>query len=79
MKTIFTLLFVLFIGVAAQAQNANEQVEKDSVDSSAVSNTIEKEVSMNNDNSVARLYMFKNSKIKKELSFATKLNKAKLA
>ncbi|NNJ90003.1 MAG: hypothetical protein HKP53_11425, partial [Eudoraea sp.] len=31
------------------------------------------------ENSVARLYRFKNSRIKKELSFKTKRNTAKLA
>mgnify|MGYP003114565429 FL=1 len=39
----------------------------------------EKEVSVKNENKIARLYMFKNSRVKKELSFSTKLNKAKLA
>jgi hypothetical protein len=33
----------------------------------------------NNDSSIARLYLFKNSRIKKELSFITKSNKSKLA
>jgi hypothetical protein len=37
------------------------------------------DVSAKNENKVARLYMFKNSRVKKELSFSTKLNKAKLA
>ena len=36
-------------------------------------------VTVKNENSVARLYMFKNSRVTKELSFTTKLNKAKLA
>jgi hypothetical protein len=74
MKTILTLIFVLFIGVAAQAQNGVTQVKVETVGKSIV-----KEVTVKNENSVARLYMFKNSKITKELSFSTKLNKAKLA
>jgi hypothetical protein len=74
MKTILTLIFVLFIGVAAQAQNGVAQVKVETVGMSIV-----KEVTVKNENSVARLYMFKNSKITKELSFSTKLNKAKLA
>ncbi|MCK0188546.1 hypothetical protein [Arenibacter sp. F20364] len=74
MKTILTLIFVLFIGVAAQAQNDATQVKVETVTMSIV-----KEVTVKNENSVARLYMFKNSKVTKELSFTTKLNKAKLA
>tara|TARA_R110002033_G_scaffold15634_1_gene43988 strand:+ start:682 stop:825 length:144 start_codon:yes stop_codon:yes gene_type:complete len=46
---------------------------------SVVTATVKQEVGVKNENSVARLYMFKNSKITKELSFSTKLNKAKLA
>ena len=74
MKTILTLIFVLFIGVAAQAQNDAAEVKVETVTMSIV-----KEVTVKNDNSVARLYMFKNSKVTKELSFSTKLDKAKLA
>ncbi|MCK0188554.1 hypothetical protein [Arenibacter sp. F20364] len=74
MKTILTLIFILFIGVAAQAQNDATEVKVETVTMSIV-----KEVTVKNENSVARLYMFKNSKITKELSFSTKLNKAKLA
>jgi hypothetical protein len=74
MKTILTLIFVLFIGVAAQAQNGVAEVKVETVGMSIV-----KEVSLKNEKSVARLYMFKNSKITKELSFTTKMNKAKLA
>ncbi len=35
--------------------------------------------STTNENTVARLYKFKNSRVKKALSFTTKRNKAKLA
>jgi hypothetical protein len=64
--------------MSAQAQKANEEVKVATV-TMGIENINYQEVSLNNDNSVARLYMFKNSRIKKELSFATKLNKAKLA
>ncbi|MBU2903760.1 MULTISPECIES: hypothetical protein [Arenibacter] len=77
MKTILTLIFVLFIGVAAQAQNDASEVKVETVTMSIT--TAKQEVALKNENSVARLYMFKNSKITKELSFSTKLNKAKLA
>jgi hypothetical protein len=79
MKTILTLLFVLFIGVAAQAQNGTTQVKVETITMAIVTATAKQEVAVQNENSVARLYMFKNSKVTKELSFSTKLNKAKLA
>ncbi len=72
MKTIITLIFVLFIGVTAQAQDAKNETKVDTVE-------ITVEVSEANENSVARLYKFKNSKIKKALSFTTKANKSKLS
>ncbi|MCK0192587.1 hypothetical protein [Arenibacter sp. F20364] len=78
MKTLFTLIFVLFIGVAAQANNTDQEVKVKTVTMSIVTTT-QNEVSVKNENKVARLYMFKNSRVKKELSFSTKLNKAKLA
>ena len=78
MKTLLTLIFVLFIGVAAQANTVGQEVKVETVTMSIVTST-ENEVSIKNENKVARLYMFKNSRVKKELSFSTKLNKAKLA
>ena len=78
MKTLLTLIFVLFIGVAAQANNVGQEVKVETVTMSIVTSTAN-EVSVKNENKVARLYMFKNSRVKKELSFSTKLNKAKLA
>ncbi|MFK5972785.1 MAG: hypothetical protein QM485_05845 [Flavobacteriaceae bacterium] len=72
MKTIATLIFILFIGVAAQAQDASEEVKVEAAEMTIVTPAA-------NENSVARLYKFKNSKVKKALSFTTKRNKAKLA
>lgn len=79
MKTILTLIFVLFIGVAAQAKNAAAEVKVETVAMRIVTATAKQEVAVKNENSLARLYMFKNSKVTKELTFATKKNKAKLA
>ncbi|RAJ15598.1 hypothetical protein [Arenibacter echinorum] len=79
MKAILTLIFVFFIGVAAQAQNGAAEVKVETVTMSVVAATAKQEVSVKNENSVTRLYMNKNSKITKALSFSTKLNKAKLA
>ena len=79
MKTILTLIFVLFIGVAAQAQNGAAEVKVETVTMSIATTTTKQEVAVKSENSVARLYMNKNYKVIRELSFTTKLNKAKLA
>ena len=79
MKTILTLIFVLFIGVAAQAQNGAAEVKVETIAMSIATTTTKQEVAVKSENSVARLYMNKNYKVIKELSFTTKLNKAKLA
>lgn len=78
MKTLLTLIFVLFIGMAAQANNVGQETKVETVAMGIVT-VVKNEVSVKNENKVACLYMFKNSRIKKELSFTTKLNKAKLA
>ncbi|MCM4165264.1 MULTISPECIES: hypothetical protein [unclassified Arenibacter] len=79
MKTILTLIFVLFIGVAAQAQNGAAEVKIETLVMDIAKATSKQEVAVKNENPVARLYMFKNSRITKALSFSTQLNKAKLA
>lgn len=73
MKTIATLVFVLLIGFTAQAKDASV-VAFETGFVAAV-----KEVKVQEENKVARLYRFKNSLVKKELTFSTKNNKAKLA
>ncbi len=79
MKTIATLIFVLFVGVAAQAQNASKQVKVETIEMSIVTEiTIEKTVTEKN-TEVARLYRRSNSKVKKALSFTTKRDRAKMA
>ena len=82
MKTIATLIFILFIGVTAQAQNATELVKVETIEMTIVTNTTSnenKEAALENKNEVARLYKYKNSRVKKALSFTTKKNKAKMA
>ena len=78
MKTIATLIFVLFIGVAAQAQDAKSEVKVATIEMGIVTTTAQ-EVSLESTIEVARLYKRKNSKIKKALSFTTKRNRAKMA
>lgn len=73
MKTLVTLIFILFIGMAAQAQDTSSEVKVKTVEMSIVTSTTTKE------NTVARVYKFKNSRVKKALSFKTKRNRAKLA
>lgn len=77
MKAILTLIFIIFIGVAAQAQNNTEEIKVETITMGIEMNL--EAVTSKKDTSVARLYMFKNSLVKKELSFATKNDKAKLA
>jgi len=72
MKTLVTLIFILFIGTTAQAQDTPSDVNAKTVEISVVTST-------SKENTVARVYKFKNSRIKKALSFKTKRNKAKLA
>ena len=76
MKATFTLMFVLFIGVCANAQGSNKEINKEITPTETVSKN---KIDLKEKNEVVRLYKFKNSKIKKELSFSTKRGKSKLA
>lgn len=64
--------------MASQANNVGQEKKVETV-SMGIVTIVKNKASVKNENNVARLYMFKNSRIKKELSFTTKLNKAKLA
>ena len=95
MKAIITILFVLICGAAAQANTndnqfvLNPQIENHDevkfskmgtiVDSGIVVATKYNEVETGSEKEVARLYKFKNSRIKKALAFSTKRNKSKMA
>ena len=75
MKTIVTIIFFIFIGLTAQAQDKTPEVKVDTVKTEIVTVTkITQE-----DNAVARLYRRPNTRIKKALNFTTKRNKSKLA
>lgn len=84
MKAILTLIFVTAFGAAALAQNVENHDEIQSIemgvvlDSGANSTDTYQEIKTVNENQVARLYKFKNSKIKNALDFTTKRDKAKL-
>ena len=76
MKAIITFVFFIFISSTAMSQ-----VE------TAKAKTISKEVNLEitiatksvNPTQVARLYKFKNARVKKALKFTTKANRAKMA
>ena len=72
MKTLVTFFFFFLISFAAQAQNTTPEVKVETAKKEVVTPAAEKE-------SVARLYRFKNSRIKKELSFKTSSNTTKIA
>lgn len=86
MKAIFTLIFILFFGLTAFSQNTytNDTMEPikmdvvlvDGFDSVSDSKEVKKTAS---EESVARLYKFKNSRVKKALAFTTKKDRPKLS
>lgn len=78
MKTIFTIIAVVFFGTVAMAQDNSKEVKVDTV-TVGVELKVEVQQSIRKDRKMVRLYKFKNSRVKKELSFSTKKNKAKLA
>ncbi|MBO6588786.1 MAG: hypothetical protein ACE37L_03495 [Allomuricauda sp.] len=78
MKTIFTIIAITFFGTMASAQDLSKEAKVETI-----AMGVELKVEINNevrkDRKTARLYKFKNSRIKKELSFKTKKDRAKLA
>ncbi|MFS4494648.1 hypothetical protein [Maribacter sp. 2308TA10-17] len=95
MKSLITLLFILTSTVSALANTSdhgkvlNPQIESyvqvefsqmgDLLDSSTTVTTEYNEIKTATETEVARLYKFKNSRIKKALAFKTKRNRAKKA
>ena len=77
MKTLITLIFVLTIGVTAQAQDKTAEVKVETIEMTIVTSTTE--TTAKKEEKVARLYRRANSKVKKALSFTTKRNRSKLA
>tara|TARA_R110002051_G_scaffold105833_4_gene178924 strand:+ start:22404 stop:22622 length:219 start_codon:yes stop_codon:yes gene_type:complete len=72
MKTILITIFFILTGISAQAQDSKKETK-------VVTTKLTIVTFSNYNSSTARLYKFKNSRIKKELDFTTKANKAKLA
>jgi len=78
MKTIIATIFIIFLSFTAQAQNNIEEVKVETIEMSIVTETVN-EVKAESNTEVARLYKFKNSRIKRDLNFLTKANKPKMA
>lgn len=77
MKTILTIIFILFISIAAKAQDASKEVKVETIEMTIV--TVANEVKLEKETKVARLYKFKNSRVKRALAFKTKRDNAKMA
>ncbi len=69
MKTIATLIFVLFIGVTAQAKTADETVKVDAIEITVTVETSSDGISLLLTADIARLYKRTNTRVKKELTF----------
>jgi len=78
MKTIITIIFITFLSFTAQAQNTTADVKVETIEMSIVTETTN-EIKTESNTEVARLYKFKNSRIKRDLNFLTKANKPKMA
>ncbi|AKA34077.1 hypothetical protein [Flagellimonas lutaonensis] len=78
MKAILTIIAIVFFGVIASAQEAKGTAVENAVQTITVEKVETKKI-FKKRHKVSRLYMFKNSRVKKELSFRTKRNRAKLA
>lgn len=79
MKATLTLIALLFTTTFATASIAVQAPEVTPIIISVEVSTEEVKEVMSDKKEVARLYKFKNSRIKKALSFKTKKNKSKLA
>jgi len=80
MKVILTTAALLFFTVSSIAQESGKIVRATAQnEKAAVVVEVENLQVTLKENHTARLYMFKNSRIKKELAFKTKRNKSKLA
>jgi len=80
MKATITVVFILFIGLFAQAQNRVMQ-EKVVVETQPVVlvNKTKEKLSFNSKVILTYIYLDKNHKVKKELYFRRDINKIKLA
>ena len=78
MKTLATIFFIFFIVISAQAQKNTNDVKVNTIEMGIVTEAV-KELNLDTKTEVARLYKFKNARVKRALSFTTKRNGAKMA
>ena len=78
MKTVVTFIFIIFLGTSAMAQSAQKEVKVATFTAGVEMNVSIDQNEVQGDK-VARLYMFKNSRVKKALKFRTKRNASKIA
>lgn len=76
MKAILTFVFFIFISTTAMANTNDLKVETVTKGVNLEITIATKEVK---NTEVARLYKFKNARVKKALKFSTKANRAKMA
>ena len=78
MKAFATFIFIIFLGTSAMAQKAQKEMKVATYPAG-----VELNISIDQDEvqgeKIARLYMFKNSRVKKALKFRTKRNASKIA
>ncbi len=85
MKTLLTLILVTTFGATALAQNIESHDKIQSAEMGIILDAgffgvdVDKKMETDTESTVAQLYMFKNSRVKKALAFRTKNDKAKLA
>ena len=77
MKTIVTLIALTFFGIMAQAQDFAGEPKVEGIAMGVKTDLLLEQA--RKDRSITRLYKFKNSRVKKALSFTTKNNASKLA
>ncbi|MEO0572790.1 MAG: hypothetical protein AAF039_13875 [Bacteroidota bacterium] len=76
MKAILTFVFFIFISTTAMANTTAVKVDTITKGVNLEITIATKEIK---NTEVARLYKFKNARVKKALKFSTKANKAKMA
>jgi len=74
MKAILAFTFIFLITVVAVVKDTTQEVKVETV---TLKTVLAEEVKQNNE--IARLYKFKNSKVKKALAFKTRKNNSKLS
>ncbi len=80
MKSILTIVFIIFLGVFAQAKNSPVEVKVEALAKTIVLVAeVDETVIEENTQEVARLYRRTNSRVRKALSFTTKRNRSKMA